>query len=147
MTAHATPRPWAAMNHAEFADRHPYAAPICDLNKWVVCTEDGSEPSAHDEIDAALIVRAVNSHDELLTALKRYHALTDSSIEGFEVIGEEFYKATRFLRPGKSEAMALYYEGREEERQAAWNSWITRQWDEAREAARAAIARAEGGGE
>ncbi len=60
---------------------------------------------------------------EALEAVRVWRGIGLDPLEHFEAIGEMFYKATGFLRPGKSEPMETYYEGREEERRKYWEDW------------------------
>jgi len=46
-----------------------------------------------------------------------------SANEHFEMIANEFFLDTGYLAPGKSEAPQAYYDGRDHERQGAWNAW------------------------
>jgi hypothetical protein len=91
------------------------------------------------EADAALIVRAVNNRDKLIAALNWFVMLQPLPVEGpnerFERIAEVFHRATGYLRPGKDCVMHSM-----EERQAAWDAWIT----EGVELGRSAIKAAEG---
>jgi hypothetical protein len=43
--------------------------------------------------------------------------------EHFEMIANEFYLDTGYLAPGKSESPTAWYQGRAEERHAAWTVW------------------------
>jgi hypothetical protein len=59
-----------------------------------------------------------------LEAVKVWRGVGLDPLEHFEAIGEMFYKDTGFLRPGKSEPMECYSEGREEERRKFWEAWV-----------------------
>ncbi len=58
-----------------------------------------------------------------LEKVKVWRGIGMNPLEHFEAIGEMFYKDTGFLRPGKSEPMESFYEGREEERRKYWEDW------------------------
>lgn len=62
----------------------------------------------------------------LIEELLLYLDDTDSTAQ-FEAIGDRFYAATGFLRPGKSEPMEMYSSDREERRIQAWIAWC-REW-------------------
>lgn len=66
-------------------------------------------------------------------------------LEQFERVAEEFHRATGFLRPGKSEPMALATEERQKERDAAWEKWRRERSSGVINGLRTAIAKAKGG--
>ena len=78
---------------------------------------------------------------ELRAVLRRLHdwrGLCDEDhIETFDRIAHDFLLATGYMRPGKSELLAL--EAPFEDRVRAWNEWISAQNAEIDDAIRAAL--------
>ena len=60
-----------------------------------------------------------------------FAAKGESSLDTFERIGDAFYRDTLMLRPGKSEPFECDYEGRNEERRAAFDAWIEKRKESA----------------
>ena len=89
--------------------------------------------------NARLIAAAPDMLEALKALLELFTAPEETALDTFERIGEAFYIETGMLRPGKSEPPECDYEGRTEERRAAFDAWISGRL----ETARAAIAKAE----
>ena len=60
---------------------------------------------------------------EALEQVRIWRGIGMDPVEHFEAIGDMFQRDTGFLRPGKSEPMETYYDGREEERRGYWEAW------------------------
>ena len=64
----------------------------------------------------------MKSEDRQLLASVAEGYAGDNVLENWESVAEEFYRDTRFLRPGKSYPLGC--EPDPQERNAAWNTWV-----------------------
>ena len=86
----ATPRPWNAPEGMGFAGGESYTGIDGPEGcvAWVLCNSripiTGKDTPNPWEANAALIVRAVNAHDELVDVLERAHNICDSIGDGAE---------------------------------------------------------------
>lgn len=124
------------------------------MEQFDVIHDEGGEPIAEghtfgDEGDAEYWSDALNAAfaagraegEALAVALERvmeqWRRPDENASAYFERQAERFYKATGMLPPGKSEPLEMASVNRDEERRAAWESFVNEPYN----AARAALAR------
>lgn len=91
----------------------------------------GCEP--HEELGVRSLLKAayvLERQREALESVHRHRGVGLTRQELFDRIGEEFYRQTGMLRPGKDLAAALATSDYRECRDAVWNAWVERKNDE-----------------
>lgn len=147
MTTH-TPEPWM-LHDMEFATVVTEKKPgrfiaLCDGKHF---SREESAAHARQIITAHNATYAAGINPEVIqdmwNSLAKLWRLCDDSVDSFETLASEFHTDTGFLRPGKDVPAAMPVD--EAEQKKAWQAWIATQWNGARTAARAALAKAKPG--
>ena len=102
------------------------------LNGWMAIFVVSATIQPAESLEFAALREQVKVLREALDGLLfLFAAKGESSLDTFERIGDAFYRDTLMLRPGKSEPFECDYEGRDEERRAAFDAWIEKRKESA----------------